>query len=92
MQGEEEGVVQQAQHAGHKAEGAEQQGLRKQGGGHVLRRDCIQRCVCCVTIITGYYVCGVCMKNGSGELCRANDVTVQPPLFPAKAAECKCVG
>ena len=68
MQGEE-GVVQQAQHAGHKAEGAEQQGPRKQGGGHVLSRDCIQRCVCCVTIITGYYVCSVCMKNGSGELC-----------------------
>ena len=56
-------------------------------------RDCIQRCVvCCVAIITGYYVCSVCMKNGSGESCRANDITVQPPLFSAKAAKCECVG
>ena len=43
VQGEEEGVVQQAQYAGHKAEGTEQQGLRKQGGG-----DCIQRFAVCV--------------------------------------------
>ena len=48
-------------------------------------RHCIQRSVvCCVAKITGYYVCSVCMKNGSGELCRANDITVQPPLLSEK--------